>query len=82
MSVAVAVTVVVPSTVAPSAGALIATTGPVVSGGAAVVKVQEASAASGVPSEAFAAVVTVAVYVVEYASAADGVSVAVLVGPS
>ena len=52
-SVAVAVTLVVPRTVAPSVGALIATAGPVVSGGALVVKVQLASAASGVPSEAF-----------------------------
>ena len=50
--------------------------------GAAVVKLQLVAFASAVPSAALTAVVIVAVYEVELARAAVGVSVAVWLGPS
>jgi hypothetical protein len=73
----VAVTVEVATTpVAPAAGVVDVTVGGF--DVAAVVKLQLNAAASGVPSDALTAVLRFAVYVVERASEALGVSVAVL----
>jgi hypothetical protein len=62
--------------VAPSAGVFAVTVGAAFT----VVNDQVTSAASATPSAAFTAVVTLAVYVVPFASGADGVSVAVVQG--
>jgi hypothetical protein len=64
-----------PTPVAPLAGEVEVTVG----GGAMVVNAHESGAASGTPSADFTVVSTAAVYVVEFASAAVGVRVAVRV---
>ena len=83
-SLAVALTATPPETVAPPAGALIATCGGVVScgGGADVVKLHVSGAASAMPSAARIAVVSVATYVVPSARGWSGVTVATRVVPS
>jgi hypothetical protein len=79
LSDALAVTGAFPERVAPAVGAVIDTAGGVVSAAAVVVKLQLTGLASAVPSDALIVVARFAVYVVDDASAALGVSVAVFV---